>query len=75
MLLKLNQNKPHLPVCSFQVLNFGTHGMQRDHIAAMHYLQRAAVAGVAEAAGQLGHMHANGLVRIGLEYVRFRKIA
>jgi len=46
---------------SAQVLNFGTHGMQRDHAAAMHYLHRASEAD-AEAMGHLGHMHANGLV-------------
>jgi len=52
------------PVLCMQVLNYGTHGMQRDHEAAMHYLDSASKAGDAEAMGHLGHMHANGLVRL-----------
>ncbi|KAL6764024.1 hypothetical protein V8C86DRAFT_2480771 [Haematococcus lacustris] len=44
-----------------QVLNYGMHGMQRDHSAAMQYLQRAAEAGDVQAMGHLGNMYANGL--------------
>jgi SEL1 protein len=46
-----------------QVYNYGMHGMRRDHATAMHYLQKAADAGEAQATAHLGHMHANGLVR------------
>ena len=45
-----------------QVLNFGLHGVARDHVAASHYLRRAAAAGDGEAAAHLGHMAAAGLV-------------
>ncbi len=47
--------------CS-QVLNFGTHGVERDHRTALTYLRRAAEAGDAQAMGHLAHMLANGLV-------------
>lgn len=43
-----------------QVLNYGTHGVQRDHDQALHYLQRAAEAGDHEAMAHLGHMYSNG---------------
>lgn len=43
-----------------QVLNYGTHGVQRDHAQALHYLQRAADAGDHDAMAHLGHMYANG---------------
>ncbi|KAG1672527.1 hypothetical protein FOA52_002836 [Chlamydomonas sp. UWO 241] len=43
-----------------QVLNYGSHGVDRDHSAALHYLQKAAAAGDIEATAHLGHMHANG---------------
>jgi SEL1 protein len=44
-----------------QVLNYGTHGVQRDHATAKHYFQQAAAADDADAMAHLGHMHANGL--------------
>eukprot|EP00878_Enallax_costatus_P015396 GHUV01016127.1.p1 GENE.GHUV01016127.1~~GHUV01016127.1.p1 ORF type:complete len:751 (+),score=236.62 GHUV01016127.1:451-2703(+) len=43
------------------LLNFGTHGVSRDHAAAAHYLQRAAAAGSDEAMAHLGHMYGAGL--------------
>jgi len=43
------------------LLNFGLHGVNRDHVAAAHYLQRAAAAGNAEAQAHLGHMYGAGL--------------
>mmetsp|Transcript_12326 Transcript_12326/g.26616 ORF Transcript_12326/g.26616 Transcript_12326/m.26616 type:complete len:777 (-) Transcript_12326:145-2475(-) len=43
-----------------QVLNYGTHGVQRDHVQALHYFQRAAEAGDHDAMAHLGHMYANG---------------
>lgn len=52
-----------------QVLNYGTHGVQRDHAAAMRYLKRAADAGDVVAMAQLGHMHANGMVRGAVVFV------
>lgn len=42
------------------LLNFGTHGVGRDHVAAAHYLQRAAAAGSEEAMAHLGHMYGAG---------------
>lgn len=44
-----------------QVLNYGTHGVAKDHAAASHYLRRAAAAGDGDAAAHLGHMAASGL--------------
>ena len=38
-----------------------SHGVERDHAAAVQYLLRAADAGDADAMAHLGHMHANGL--------------
>lgn len=43
-----------------QVLNFGTHGVERDHAAALSYFRMAAAAGDAEAMAHLGSMCANG---------------
>lgn len=42
------------------LLNIGTHGVSRDHVAAAHYLQRAAAAGNDEAMAHLGHMYGAG---------------
>lgn len=44
-----------------QLLNFGGHGVERDHAKALQYLTRAAAQGDADAAAHLGHMYANGL--------------
>lgn len=38
-----------------------SHGVARDHAAAVQYLQRAADGGDADAMAHLGHMYANGL--------------
>lgn len=43
------------------LLNLGTHGVNRDHVAAAHYLQRAAAAGNDEAMARLGHMYGSGM--------------
>lgn len=43
-----------------QVLNYGTHGVARDHSAAVKYLTAASDAGDADAAAHLGHMYASG---------------
>eukprot|EP00879_Flechtneria_rotunda_P018269 GHRR01019166.1.p1 GENE.GHRR01019166.1~~GHRR01019166.1.p1 ORF type:complete len:833 (+),score=340.80 GHRR01019166.1:350-2848(+) len=43
------------------LLNIGTHGVNRDHVAAAHYLARAAAAGNDDAMAHLGHMYGAGL--------------
>ncbi|KAG2498098.1 hypothetical protein HYH03_003856 [Edaphochlamys debaryana] len=43
-----------------QVLNYGTHGVDRDHGAALSYFLMAATAGDVDAMGHLGAMYANG---------------
>ncbi len=45
------------------MLNFGTHGVERDHAAALSYFRMAASAGDAEAMAHLGAMFANGYDR------------
>lgn len=50
-------------MCIDQVLNFGTHGVERDHAAALSYFRMAAAAGDAEAMAHLGSMCANGYGR------------
>ena len=45
-----------------ELLKWGIYGMQKDHTRALHYFTRAAEQGDMNAATQLGHMHANGLV-------------
>ncbi|KXZ44261.1 hypothetical protein GPECTOR_70g492 [Gonium pectorale] len=43
-----------------QVLNYGTHGVDRDHAAAMAYFKMAAASGDVDAMAHLGSMYANG---------------
>ncbi|KAG2433559.1 hypothetical protein HYH02_012676 [Chlamydomonas schloesseri] len=43
-----------------QVLNYGTHGVDRDHGAALAYFKLAAAAGDVDAMAHLGAMYANG---------------
>ncbi|PNW85669.1 hypothetical protein CHLRE_03g197400v5 [Chlamydomonas reinhardtii] len=43
-----------------QVLNYGTHGVDRDHGAALAYFKLAAAAGDVDAMAHLGAMFANG---------------
>lgn len=45
---------------ALQVLNYGTHGVDRDHGAALAYFKLAAAAGDVDAMAHLGAMFANG---------------